>query len=91
MRTTTSASEEWDRTEASHGMVNPLQPPPGLQGVRDAGHMADLATITTGDSRAHHPSLRDPDPATQQIEVLTQFGDQQVLTIPKKDNWACSL
>ena len=110
MRTTTSALEdlERDRTEASHGMVNQLLPQPGLQGVRDAGHLADLATITTGDppglqgirhmadlattgdSGVHHPSLRDPDPATQQIEVLTQFGDQQVLTVPKKDKWACS-
>ena len=93
MRTTTSASEdlERDRTEASHGTDNPLPSPPGLQGVRDTadtGHMADLAT--TGDSGVHHPSLRNPDPAIQQIKVLTQFGDQQVLTVPKKDKWACS-
>ena len=92
MKTTTSALEdlERDRTEASHGMDNPLPPQPGLQGVRDAGHLADLATITIENSRAHHPSLRDPDPATQQIEVLTQFGYRQVSTVPKKENWAGS-
>ena len=84
MQTTTSALEDpEDRAGPSHGMDNPPPPPPRLQGVRHTDPTADQATITTGESWAHHPSLRDPDPATQQIEVLNQFGDQQVSTVPK--------
>ena len=63
-------------------MDNLPPPPPRLQGVRHTGQTADLATLTTGDSWAHHPSPQDPDQATQQVEVLNLFGDQQVSTVP---------
>ena len=82
MQTTTSALEDpEDRSGPSHGMDNPPPPPLRLQGVRHTDPTEDLAT--TGDSWAHHPSPQDPDPARQQIEVLNQFGDQQVSTVPK--------
>ena len=76
-QTTTSASEvagSEDRPGPSHGMDNPPHHH-GQQGTRDMGH-------TTGDTRAYHLSQPDPDPATQQIiQVLPQFGEQQVSTV----------
>ena len=56
-------------------MDNPPLDHPGPQGARDKGH-------TAGDTRAHHLSHQDQDPATQQIiQVLPQFGEQQVSTV----------